>query len=991
MMSDHDNDEIKDSSFPVEFGDNESLDMYGVWVKSGPRDASPAVESLSSGSAAEIKADIEDLAESNVGEIEDIADLADFEELPDLPDFDDLGDEKAIEPSVQSSSAINEIEDHDITFVESMPETVVQPIEQLLDVEDFDTVEAFSAVEDTYSTAEGSGIVDSGDIGGQILDIDFPEDDNVEMSATNDILQAIDEKPIRMDTEPEAVVETVSDMVEEIVPEPLEEDFESFAALGEMDIPLPDDSIPDISEFEIPADVKASSDEIPSVMSKELPADDDFSEFLDGLNTESPPAKSGSTDDFDLDSFVNEFNETGGTPEAEKDKIFDDTDPVDIDLEFDESFIKDSEKIRATGATVSESEFYNSEFGVELVDETSMSIDDEFSDDFGTEKQDIFTVSDKVSHDSGSVRLDQTEGLESATEFDDLLASLDDSPVTTAPKGMPKAVQTVKTFNLNVTEEDDLEAVSRTETENTSDDELSVPLSGLQNAAVTTDNPKENKTYEEDLETLKPENDTTIERKDDSTIDLSSFGEFMAAQDETRPESIVESSIPEDLLELSPQNMEEELDIQDDSTVQDILSATEAKARTEEKLDIPEIKDYNVALTEPDKFDLNDTAMEESVSLDFDDISAVEKELSEDIPEMGEGKVVSNDKSTELLMIIADELSSIKKEISTLKNELSSFKGSSITPDTAEGTELKPAENSGFFSDDDTDETIALTGDELNNILITADFTEEKNDEAAGEDLPSSNETVDLTSEFLPESAVEQEEESVPETMLKEVDFSEPEIPETLPESLFEMPDLDANTDVEVSHVNKLEEDISYLDGTESIEPDLDDVAIDVPDLEVIDFNDEKLEEPELTEFNIDLSDIEKDFPAEQEINVIQDAEAVEELTETVVEPVEVDAVESFDEAETVVDMTPDIAPEPEETVEAAIQPRDSANRESTTVVTGESGITALPVELKDEIKSVLTYMDQLLESLPEEKIEEFARSEHFEVYKKLFEELGIS
>ena len=35
--------------------------------------------------------------------------------------------------------------------------------------------------------------------------------------------------------------------------------------------------------------------------------------------------------------------------------------------------------------------------------------------------------------------------------------------------------------------------------------------------------------------------------------------------------------------------------------------------------------------------------------------------------------------------------------------------------------------------------------------------------------------------------------------------------------------------------------------------------------------------------------------------------------------------------------------------------------------------------------------MDQLLESLPEEKIEEFARSEHFEVYKKLFEELGIT
>jgi hypothetical protein len=35
--------------------------------------------------------------------------------------------------------------------------------------------------------------------------------------------------------------------------------------------------------------------------------------------------------------------------------------------------------------------------------------------------------------------------------------------------------------------------------------------------------------------------------------------------------------------------------------------------------------------------------------------------------------------------------------------------------------------------------------------------------------------------------------------------------------------------------------------------------------------------------------------------------------------------------------------------------------------------------------------MDQLLESLPDEKIEEFARSEYFDTYKKLFKELGLA
>ena len=45
---------------------------------------------------------------------------------------------------------------------------------------------------------------------------------------------------------------------------------------------------------------------------------------------------------------------------------------------------------------------------------------------------------------------------------------------------------------------------------------------------------------------------------------------------------------------------------------------------------------------------------------------------------------------------------------------------------------------------------------------------------------------------------------------------------------------------------------------------------------------------------------------------------------------------------------------------------------------------------LRSEIKSVLSYLDKLLDSLPEEKIEEFARSEYFDTYKKLFEELGL-
>jgi hypothetical protein len=46
--------------------------------------------------------------------------------------------------------------------------------------------------------------------------------------------------------------------------------------------------------------------------------------------------------------------------------------------------------------------------------------------------------------------------------------------------------------------------------------------------------------------------------------------------------------------------------------------------------------------------------------------------------------------------------------------------------------------------------------------------------------------------------------------------------------------------------------------------------------------------------------------------------------------------------------------------------------------------------KLKSDIRSVLSYLDALLDSLPEEKIEEFAHSQHFDTYKRLFEELGL-
>jgi hypothetical protein len=54
------------------------------------------------------------------------------------------------------------------------------------------------------------------------------------------------------------------------------------------------------------------------------------------------------------------------------------------------------------------------------------------------------------------------------------------------------------------------------------------------------------------------------------------------------------------------------------------------------------------------------------------------------------------------------------------------------------------------------------------------------------------------------------------------------------------------------------------------------------------------------------------------------------------------------------------------------------------------SALAKVPAKVRKELKTVLTYMDRLLESLPEEKIKEFAQSKYFDTYKKLFEDLGL-
>jgi hypothetical protein len=117
------------------------------------------------------------------------------------------------------------------------------------------------------------------------------------------------------------------------------------------------------------------------------------------------------------------------------------------------------------------------------------------------------------------------------------------------------------------------------------------------------------------------------------------------------------------------------------------------------------------------------------------------------------------------------------------------------------------------------------------------------------------------------------------------------------------------------------------------------------------------------------------DFDAGIALDVKEDSPADDDLTGVIPEAFEINAkeapvdddMEAFDEGEISL-------------------PETSAAK----TAEADAGDIDIPANFKSELKSVLSYMDRLLESLPESKIEEFAKSEYFDSYKKIFKELGL-
>jgi len=1057
MTSDFDNDDIQESSFPLEIDEAGMLDQYGVWIKTGPRDIGvgrPEVPNFDEGlKNRSVSSDSLNPALVKPVFVSDI----DAEQLPDfvLPDFE-LGpleprasiDEQFFDEQKSSDdldfsinkNVYNSIQpENESSFLEEEPITN----ENFEDIafDDFDDKEDVSVPEMPDSLDEDATV--------EFMDIPvFDQKDRISKSDEH-FTDTSQKMNVIFDDEASTPVEPVISDSEDLTASSIidESDFVNYA------------SSHDHSKKAMPA-TEFSEEILPETFTSTDSHEDNFSSFLDDLNSMSTPSDakktnldSGTFDDLDLDSFIDSFNETGGAAETEQ--LFDDDDPVDIVLDFDEDYINTAEKIKAAGA-VPESEFYDPDFGVDLIDETGVNVTDT------TDLDRILSVVPDKSEFETDISLtsgQKTQNIEFTTEFDDFLGDIDSksAPVLNAGVGN-KSEKT--SFNLDVVEDESPASVAAPVTESTTEEDLSVslfetgytPSFEVPDDSVVQMSERTSTSYDEADGDEKIEF-LGIEGDDIGDVDISEGGSIEdSVQNFTDDIRLDDSETDDQNLYISfsePQKtdtlfQDEESVLLTPSLSPGSIFQTEPGIddQRNSEIDLSSTlaidQEENVAFTSPPVYtDDRLNSFGQTVPITFDDISAVEHDL-QDETSITEGEdIVGVQVSADLLKKIAEELALIKSELAELKSDLGKG-GGAVLPLTQ-----TVQEDSGFFTDDDPDETIALTGDELNNILITADFTEEK--EVAT--VPSSTDVSDTT----PGS-------SISISVTNDFDLpKDPDVPDTLPEELFAAPSVAILNEIEIRPVTSLRDDISYLEGSEEVEPTIDEVAIDESDIETIDFNDEKLEEPILDEFSIDLGDMEASFAeikenmsasqaivrenditvgelensrkttitsSEPDILVQPDFiaesadkaldEAMEEVDLSIAEPFslqspdfsgfddvpsedEVTVSEAFDDNGTVFEQAPDEADDFVEIVDEPVrhdQPVDSAihpNSALKTEPSGSSAVATMPVELKEEIKSVLSYMDQLLESLPEEKIEEFANSEHFDVYKRLFEELGIS
>ena len=507
--------------------------------------------------------------------------------------------------------------------------------------------------------------------------------------------------------------------------------------------------------------------------------------------------------------------------------------------------------------------------------------------------------------------------------------------------------------------------------------ETSLP-SDEENAIFENEDFVNEETIENQETSLSSNEETPILESEDSLKNEMDFN------DENPFGSVNESiEIPEEV------DSQSDLSIDIDDTSLEEPDLNQIDEEESEDISIPKVQDFS-----PD-----DMFVESSSNEDFiQSVSASSSEETEDST-----LLETTETSNEQNEIPSDEVIEIP-EISNaddtiLSDETKEENAEEISEEVNEEPVLESeSEISEETIENENDDIFETSGDSNNDEMFNENIFDstENQEEPLNDSEPVLPEQSD--DEFKPLDSVVKEaekdifEEDSSDGYISEIMSEEPSIQESL-------------SDENVDYLSKNDEDITQEQDSFVSEEDsgtltldeLEDVSQGISETEETEYLDDSSSDKTETEdiFEENLSQVQDDtkevVDAQEEkgnpeiLEQIQDEiPTVASITEGLTEPEENVFEKTFGE-ESGSNFT---TPESSVSIEDAIEIENPEDNSLTQIE--ETNDTELSKDIKNDVKSVLLYMDKLLESLPDEKIREFAASEQFETYKKLFDELGL-
>ena len=464
------------------------------------------------------------------------------------------------------------------------------------------------------------------------------------------------------------------------------------------------------------------------------------------------------------------------------------------------------------------------------------------------------------------------------------------------------------------------------------------------------------------------------------------------------------------------------------------LKTAPAPVETEKKLLSKEEEDEKISLTGAELINIMNTAdfTEEtgtdaiadlSEDIDSDSINNIdgevdlEVEIAADYPTLDED---SDENSIEVNFADEETLDFQDKD----SEELNEIRENGVLPMTS-----APApEDNAYLAEDPMAE--------LSDNIGADSLIDDQDESFSVDDLDTQDFSMDLSSDsdVSLDLSIDISENITAETDDEPIDLSdavidEPDFSMDIQDNPLEEPSLeDISINLDLSELGSEE-----LDSEESISEELDSEELGSGEMDSVDLDDEEFEIPKIDaedpEFdeNLEFSFAGDDFTEVEEtenqgfaelesggfltdeeestvsiedLDVLDIEETSGELEELPLEDFsseEVPALEAATPEAGDITIDDDIfeleADELEELSEDDFQAPELPARESTSKPASHPVMAEpedIPSHLKKEIKAVLSYMDNLLEALPENKIEEFAKSEYYETYKKLFKDLGL-